>query len=80
MSPYLNEREELIKRLQKLTPYSKNWLEQQSTLVLLAIFSKHHQSPSTNLISFNKRKVERKYENGICYIKVDSGEWEEEQD
>lgn len=75
-SPYLDEQEELVRRLLQCTPYSRDWLEKQPKMVLMAIFHKHHQ-PQPNK---TKLTAKRKTIDGINYILTDAGEWEEEQD
>lgn len=81
MGPYLEERADIINGLLRELPYSRAWFEAQPTKVLYAMYSRiKRPKVNTPESPHNKVNIERKEQDGVNFIKTDSGEWEEEQD
>lgn len=75
-SPYLTEKETIIKRLISILPYPEKWFQKKSLAELTAMYCKAERKQD-RLQAPQKRAMTRINEStGDKEILTDSGEWE----
>lgn len=72
-SQYLQDREELIKRLMLVYPYSRKWFEGKSTAQLLAMLYKPAPKEKPAVVTITEKVV-----NGTVLHLTEAGLWEPE--